>query len=392
MLILTDYCLTPHKRIVKSGILCEKDKIIAVGGASAFVREPDIDIIELENAYAVPGFIDSHIHGAGGFDSSNPDEAGRSLQDMGNVLAAHGVTTFVPTVVSARIDKMLTNLSKLADMIDSHAEGVEPVGIHVEGPFINKVKHGTQFEEDLVQKVDLGLLKDIIDAGKGKVKKITFAPELEGAIKLIEFLKEHNIQPSMGHSIAREADVLRAIDAGARNCTHLFNGMPVLHQRDIALTAVALTDERVTIELILDGKHLHPRMIDLSCRCKPKDKVIGISDSNQGTGMNDGNYHIGPSLIHIENGVATTDDGALAGSTMLLDSGWHSLMTYSHMMDIDAAACTTFNPAVNLGLEDRGQLLPGKRADIAIFESETSKSLITVAGGRIIYDATGKHD
>jgi N-acetylglucosamine-6-phosphate deacetylase len=383
---LTDYCLTPVKKIERCGILCENEKILAVGGASAFSRDAELEILEIKNAYVTPGFIDTHIHGAGGFDSSTADEQGSSINSMSKTLAEHGVTSFVCTVVSAPVDRMLYNLSILADMMKWDLEGADAAGISLEGPFLNRSKCGSQIQND-IRDVDLGLARELIAAGKGQIKKMTFAPELNDSIRLIELLKENRILPSMGHSNADEQATLNAIDAGATCCTHLFNGMPPLHQRDIALTAVALTDERVSIELILDGMHLHPRIIDLACRCKLSDKVIGISDSTQAAGLKDGKYHIGNSEIYVKDGISRTNTGLLAGTTTLLDTGWHSLMTFSDMEETKAAACVTLNPANSLRLNDRGLLQPGKLADLAFFEKNTNRPLLTVRRGKIVYDA-----
>lgn len=384
-LYVTDYCFTPHKRIEEGSILCQDENILAIGGASAFAREDDLEIIEFENTYCMPGFIDTHIHGAGGFDSSSAYTGKEQLKDMSSVLARHGVTTFVPTVVSAPNDTMLENLSALADMMASSLPGADPVGIHVEGPFISPMKHGTQSPAD-IKAVDIGFCRELIQAGKGKIKKMTFAPELKNATGLIKLLLENNIMPSMGHSVADEKATLKAIDAGAVYCTHLFNGMPPLHQRDMTLTGIALTDSRVNIELILDGHHLNPRMIDLACRCKLDHQVSGISDAVMSVGMSKGKYHVGGTAFEITNGIAQTADGLLAGTTTLLDSGWHSLMTYSHMKDTKAAACVTHNPAMAMELEDRGILLPGKRADIAFFECGTNRPVMTVCRGKIVFD------
>jgi N-acetylglucosamine-6-phosphate deacetylase len=388
-LYITDYCFTPHKRIEKGSILCQDEKILAIGGASAFTREEGLEVIELDNIYCMPGFIDSHIHGAGGFDSSSAYTGKEQLEDMSSVLARHGVTTFVPTVVSAPHDTMLKNLSALADMMEAGVSGADPIGIHVEGPFINTQKHGTQLPAD-IKPVDLGICRELIEAGRGKIKKMTFAPELDNAVKLIELLVENNIMPSMGHSVADEKATLKAIDAGAHYCTHLFNGMPPLHQRNITLTGVALTDARVNVELITDGHHLNPLMIDLACRCKPDHQVSCISDAVMSVGMSKGKYHVGAAAFKITNGIAQTADGRLAGTTTLLDSGWHSLMTYSHLKDTKAAACVTHNPAMAMGLEDRGILLPEKRADIAFFECGTNRPVMTVCKGKIVFDLTNE--
>jgi len=385
-LFIVDYGLTPERRIDQCAILCENDKIIAVGGVSAFSLEKQLEIHRLPNAYATPGFIDSHIHGAGGFDVSSVEASTASIDDMSRVLAQHGVTSFVPTVVSDDREPMLANLAKLAQMMDHPMPGADPVGIHFEGPFINPGKRGSMRESSICP-IDLGYMSELLAAAGNLVKRVTFAPELKGACSLVEFLCERNITPSMGHSLANDVDTLRAIDAGARCCTHLFNGMPPLSQRQMSITSVALTDARVSVELIIDGRHLHPRMVDLACRCKADDRVAAISDATMAAGMPSGNYRIGPTEIVVESGYSHDVSGVLAGTTTLLDDGWHSLMSYSHTPETYAAAGVSRNPALQLGLSDRGRLLPGLRADIAIFECGTNRPLLTVRRGEIVYRA-----
>jgi N-acetylglucosamine-6-phosphate deacetylase len=164
--------------------------------------------------------------------------------------------------------------------------------------------------------------------------------------------------------MAGEKDAIRAIDAGARRCTHIFNGMPPLHQRECSLTTVALSDNRVSVELIADGRHIHPMMVDLVGRLKPKDKVIGISDAVQPTGVNlddTGTYHLGEREILIRDGLATTGTGVIAGTTMTLEMAWHHLRSYARMPSTIAASCFTANPAHDLGLITRGELKPASR-------------------------------
>ncbi len=388
-LYIADYLLTPDKRVDHGGVLCENDRILAVGNVSAFTRDPDIEIYEFPNAYITPGFIDTHIHGAGGFDCSSARTSPRNISNMGKILAERGMTGFVPTVVADRSEIMLENLSLLADLIDSEPEGAVPLGINIEGPFINSRKRGSQ-QEYAIKDVDLGFAAELFSAGKGKIRLMTFAPELPGATRLVEFLSENNITASMGHTEANESQTLRAIAAGARRCTHLFNGMPPLHQRNMSVTSIALTDSRVTVELIIDGRHIHPRMVDLACRCKAADQLVGISDCTMGAGMPNGEYRIGPSPIKVENGVSQTFQNVLAGTTTMLDTGWHSLMSCGHLQETQAAAAVTFNAARSIGLFDRGVLLPMKRADVAVFEQHTNRPLMTVCNGRIVY--TGKNN
>lgn len=385
-LYIVDYLLTPEKRIDNAAVLCESDRILAVGGISGFSMESELEVFKFEHAYLTPGFIDTHIHGAGGFDCSSVARSPRTIADMSRLLAERGVTTFVPTVVADRADEMLKNLELLAECMMHHSPGAKPEMINLEGPFINPVKRGAQ-AADAIRSIDLGFARELLHAAHGKVKLMTFAPELEGAVSLVEFLIESGVTPSMGHSVANDVETLRAIDAGASHCTHLFNGMPPMHQRDMSLSNIALTDNRVTVEMIIDGRHVHPRMVDLACRCKSANQIIGISDCTMAAGMPNGEYQIGPSSIRVENGFSQTAQRRLAGTTTMLDTGWHSLMSCGHLPEVQAAAAVTLNPAKSLGMDDRGIILPNKRADLAIFECQTNRPLMTVCNGEIVYRA-----
>ncbi len=382
-LYLADYLITPDHIIPNGGVLCENDKIIAVGGVSGFAMNEELELFRFENAYITPGFIDTHIHGAGGFDCSRAGASRNDLAAMSTIMGERGVTGFFPTVVADEPEKMIANLQILSEAMKKPLPGADAIGINIEGPFLNPEKAGAQ-PQHLLGKIDLKFAADLIDAGGGLVKVMTFAPELENAEKLIELLVSRKVIASMGHSLAGERETLRAIDAGANHCTHLFNGMNPLHQRNVGLPGIVLTDDRVTVELIIDGRHVHSRMVDLACRCKTLRQIIGISDGTMASGMPDGSYHIGPSEIMVKNGFSQTSAGKLAGTTTMLDAGWHSLMSCGHLSETKAAQAVTRNPAEHFSLFDRGQLLPGLRADLAIFESNTNRPLLTVCRGEII--------
>lgn len=388
-LYIVDYLITPHRLMENGAVLCEDERILAVGGVSAFSMEQEIDIHRFENAYMVPGFIDTHIHGAGGFDCSSVKQSPNPIDSMSIILAERGVTAFFPTVVAAAHDEMLENLALLAKESRRELPGASAVGINIEGPFINPFKRGAQ-EEQSILPVDLGFARELIAAGDGLVKVMTFAPELEHSSELVELLLENNIRPSMGHSIANEMQTLRAIEAGANYCTHLFNGMPPLHQREMGLSSIALTDNRVTVELIIDGRHIHPRMVDLACRCKPGSQLVGISDCTMAAGMPNGEYRIGPSPICVKDGYSQTKQSVLAGTTTMLDAGWHSLMSCGHLSETQAAMAVTSNPAASFNLNDRGVLLPNRLADLAVFDAKSNRPLMTVRNGQIVYSAEGK--
>jgi len=385
-LYVVDYLVTPDQRIEHGAVLVENRHILAVGGVSGFSCDDELEILRFPGAYMTPGFIDTHIHGAGGCDCSRLADSPHSLADMSRLLGERGVTGFFPTVVADRPERMLKNLEALNLALQEELPGAAAVGINIEGPFLNPAKCGAQPVEYL-SPVDLGFASELLDAAGAWARSITFAPELEHSDKLIELLVDRGVKASMGHSIADEAQAMRAVDVGACHCTHLFNGMPTLHQRNLSITGVALIDNRVTSELIIDGHHIHSRMVDLACRCKPVSQIIGISDCTMAAGMPDGEYHIGPSPIIVRDGYSQNADGRLAGTTTMLDTGWHSLMSSGHLSETRAAQTVTANPAHAYGMTDRGVLLPTRRADLAIFERKTNRPLLTVCNGEIIYRA-----
>ena len=385
-LYVADYLITPDRVIPHGAVLCENQRIIGVGGVSGFTVERELEVFQFANSYIAPGFLDTHIHGAGGCDCSRCMSSPCDLSAMSRILGERGVTGFFPTVVADNKEQMLTNIRQLVKAMREPLPGADAIAINIEGPFLNPKRAGSQPLE-VICGIDPGFARELIAAGEGMVRIMTFAPELPNADKLIQLLKENNVIASMGHSLANETQTLRAIDAGATHCTHLFNGMEPLHQRQVGLAGIALTDDRVTVELIIDGRHVHSRMVDLACRCKPDNRLIGISDCTMASGMPDGTYRIGPSEIRVVGGFSQNPDGKLAGTTTMLDSGWHSLMSCGHLSETRAAEAVTSNPARHFGFDDRGILLPGKRADLAIFELGSNRPLMTVRRGEHIYRA-----
>ena len=380
ILFLLDHCLTPYERIESCGILCEKDTIIAIGGETAFsLDEPGLEVVKLKDAYGLPGFIDTHIHGLGA-NAVPEDFAGDRdpVQVMSRILARHGVTTFFPTIVSQPRDAMIAQVDAMCSSIQRGYQFAEPQAMHLEGPFINPQKRGDQVAAN-ISPVDLGFARELFEAGHGRIKVMTFAPEMPNALKLVELMLEHGVIPSMGHSLATETETLKAIDAGAHRCTYIFNAMPSIYHRSSSLTAIALTDDRVTIEIIVDGLHLHPTIVNMIVRCKPADKIVVISNAVILEHLNE-NGADEPEIIR-------TGEGVISGSTMTLDNSWLHLLSYGNMNKSLAAACISTNPAKDLGLITRGELRPGKRADITILDSRTNRVRMTVSRGNIIYDS-----
>ena len=380
LLLHVNYGLTAGKVIHNCAILCRKGKIFSIGGASAFVDSNFDYRVDLTDCYAVPGFIDPHIFGFKGFSTmdSNPAE---SVIEMARLLPKHGVTSFMPSLRAAKLDQELQILNDLNAIKEK--EGSQVMGLHMVGPFISTAKRGSNPTEG-IRPFDEKELMDIIQAAGNTLKIMTFAPEIKGATRLVEILLENDIIPSMGHSIATAKHVLEAIDAGARRCTHLYNGMNPLHQRQIGLASTALVDDRITVELIFDGFHIHPQMIDLACRAKSRDQVIAVSAATIGTGLTDGEYEFNDTKITIEDQHCRLEDGTISGSMITQETAWKNVLEFTHFKPQNAISCFTSNPATDLGLDDRGLLQPGKNADIVVL-NKNHEVVLTLVKGEVAY-------
>jgi N-acetylglucosamine-6-phosphate deacetylase len=385
-ILRVDACLTPSEAIHNASVLWRGGLIEAIGSFDS-LREfaDDVPCLDMRGCQAIPGLVDTHLHGSGGVAAMDADRLD-SLAPISQLLARHGVTSFVFTVLSAEQDKMLRVADALGTLSQNELPGAVPLGIHFEGPYLSMEKRGAQ-RERYIRPIDIGEARELLEAGRGKVRMMTLAPELPNSEKLIELLRERGTVASMGHSRADENEVTRAVDCGATRVTHLFNGTTQLDQRSSGLTAVALVDDRLTIELIADGIHVHPVMLEIACRTKPLNRIVGISDATQGAGLKDGIYHLGVDRVEIRNGWCIRYlDGRLAGSCLTLDLAMRNLPNFASLTPEQVLTCFTQNPAESIGFQDRGVLQPGKRADIAVVDPDWNVRM-TIVGGRVVYDA-----
>lgn len=385
-ILRVDACLTPGETIHQASVLCRNGLIEAIGAFDSLTAlAGDVPCLDMRGCQAIPGLVDTHLHGSGGGGTMDADQMD-SLAPISRMLARHGVTSFISTLLSAPQEKMLKVADAICQLREDALPGAVPIGVHYEGPYLRVEKRGAQ-REYYIRQIDMGEARELLAVGQGKIRMMTLAPELKNSEQLIELLREANAVPSMGHSLADENAVTRAIDCGATRVTHLYNGTTKLDQRNSGLTAVALVDDRVTIELIADGFHVHPVMLEIACRIKPLHRIVGISDATQGAGLKDGLYHLGDDRVEIANGWCRRYvDGRLAGSCLTLDRAMRNLPKFASLAREQVLTCFTHNPAASLGFHDRGLLLPGKRADIAVVDADWNVRM-TIVGGRVVYDA-----
>ncbi|WP_328692613.1 N-acetylglucosamine-6-phosphate deacetylase [Streptomyces phaeochromogenes] len=329
---------------------------------SAPVGAPTVD---LRNHWVVPGFVDMHNHGGGGasFTSGTVEEILKGIHTH----RLHGTTTLVASTVTGDMD----GLAHRAGLLSELAEQGDLAGIHFEGPFISPCRKGAHSEE-LLRDPDPAEVRKLIDAARGRASMVTLATELLGGIDSVRLLAEHGVIAAIGHTDATYEQTVEAIDAGATVATHLFNAMPTLGHRSPGPIAALLEDERITVELINDGVHLHPASLQLAFHHAGGDRVAFITDAMDAAGFGDGRYMLGPLEVEVSEGVARlVEGGSIAGSTLTLDRAFKRAVTVDRLPIEDVVSAIAANPARSLGLYDRvGSLEPGKDADLVVLDAD----------------------
>jgi N-acetylglucosamine-6-phosphate deacetylase len=339
---------------------------ITVAGATIAANDPvQASTLDLPGHWILPGFVDIHVHGGGGASFSS----GRT-QDILTVIDTHrrhGTTTMLASTVTGDLD----DLARQAAFLSELAEQGDLAGVDFEGPFISPHRCGAH-KPSLLRDPDPAEVRKLLDASRGAARMVTLAPELPGGLDSVRLLAEQGVIAAVGHTDAAYEATLRAIDAGATVATHLFNAMPPLHHRDPGPIAALLEDERVTVELVNDGVHLHPSILELAFHRAGADRVAFITDAMDAAGFGDGNYLLGPMAVEVTDGVARlVDGGSIAGSTLTLDTAFKRAVTIDHLPVPDAVLALSANPARLLGAYDRiGSLEPGKDADLVVLDAQ----------------------
>lgn len=334
-----------------------------------------------EDCYLVPGFIDMHIHGAGGADVMDADL--EALQTISAKLAEEGVTGFLATTMTAAPEKIEAALAMILKSA-TQLRGAAILGIHLEGPFISSEKMGAQSGQYILAP-DVALFNRWQNIAEGLIKLVTLAPEQENALNLVAALKDNSVIASIGHTNATYEKTLEAIAAGCTHATHLFNAMPTLKSRSPGPIGAILNSDAVTAELIADGHHLHPATCKLTLRNKGVSKLVLVSDAMRGKCMGNGDFELGGQQVTVAHGKATLKDGTLAGSVLSIPKAIKNMMTFTDCSLEEAITMATVNPAHQLKLHaTKGSIEVGKHADLVVLD-ENLKVALTMREGGVIF-------
>ncbi|MGC5343027.1 N-acetylglucosamine-6-phosphate deacetylase [Streptomyces sp. DT24] len=371
-------------RVVLPTGTVENGRVIVEGTRIAGSTPDDARTVDLTGHWVVPGFVDMHNHGGGGASFAT----GTAEQVLTGVRMhrEHGTTTIVASTVTGSLDTLAAQAGMLSELVEQG----ELAGVHFEGPFISPCRKGAH-SEGLLRHPDPAEVRKLMDAARGTAKMFTLATELPGGIDSVRLLVENGVIAAVGHTDATYEQTVEAIDAGATVATHLFNAMPPLGHRAPGPIAALLEDERVTVELINDGTHLHPAALELAYHRAGARRVALITDAMDAAGFGDGRYELGPLAVEVKDGVARLmEGGSIAGSTLTLDTAFRRAVTIDRIPVDDVVRSISANPARLLGVYDRvGSLEPGKDADLVVLDADFALKGVMRRGEWIVEPSLG---
>jgi N-acetylglucosamine-6-phosphate deacetylase len=359
--------ITARRLITDSGLIEFPVLTISSDGRILEIDSDPRALSKAEDTLAA-AFLDVHTHGAMGHDVMTASPEG--LSELQQFLAKHGVAHYLPTTVTASIDDTLLALEALADAIESETcDGeAKPIGIHLEGPFLSHLKRGVHPTEKL-QPPSIELFEHFQSAARGNIVLMTIAPELPEATELIRYAAANGVKLSLGHSNATSEEALAGIAVGATSATHTFNAMRALDHREPGIAGAVLIDDRIFAELICDGIHVAPAMVDLWFKAKGSELAILVTDAMSAAGMPDGSYELAGLPVTVANGRAVLSDKneTLAGSVLTMDRAVANLQRFTNASLTTAVHLASRNPAVMLDRKELIQIAIGALANLNRF-------------------------
>lgn len=372
-----------HGRVVTEDEVWDEGTVLLEGGTIVDVSRGYLGADEthdVKDRFLTPGFVDLQVNGAFGVDVI--EQPGR-LNELSAKLLSTGVTSYLPTLISlppTRYPALLPEIS-----LDTE-EGAEPLGLHLEGPFLNPAKKGAHPEEN-ISPPDARALEEMLELSS--VKIVTLAPEMPNAGELVKVAAERGVVVSLGHSNATYEEALDALDSGVRSATHLFNAMSPMHHRDPGVPGAALVHPGVVCGIIADGRHVHPGMVRLAYEKLGPDRIFLVTDAMSAAGMGAGDYTLGDHHVSMKDGVPRLEDGTIAGSVLLMHEALNNVMAFTGCALPEAVRMAATTPARLIGEDGRkGRLSQGCDADVVVLSPDLDIEMVW-RKGEVAYDRRG---
>jgi N-acetylglucosamine-6-phosphate deacetylase len=383
IVIHADRAFTPFDEIRDAYVVIEGCKIAAIGQRGKIDLPLGVREINAAGRTVVPGFVDVHIHGAGGHDVMEGSR--EALEIISATVAAHGTTSLVATTVTASEKETRDSVAGISQFILNSSQNptrelsAEILGIHFEGPFISPARRGVHPAKWIVPP-SLEVFARLLKEARGTAQILTLAPEMPYALELISAARKGGLVVSLGHTDATYEQAMAAIEAGASHAAHVYNAMRPFSHRGTGVLGAVLTSPKVSAELIADGVHVDDAAMRMLVELKTPERVILVSDGISATGMRDGNYQLGMLEVKVSGGVARNAEGKLAGSTLTLDRALRSMVALGVPLP-SALRMLTANPARQIGLGARkGVLAPGADADLVVLDDKLEVSGVMTRG------------
>jgi N-acetylglucosamine-6-phosphate deacetylase len=376
--------LTPIQTYSPGRVLIDGAAIAEVGPRDSIRLPEAAERIDASHLVVTPGFIDPHIHGCGGADVM--DGTHESLNAVSRIIARHGTTSFLPTTISSPPEVLAGAIEQLGSAIQKPFDGAQPLGIHLEGPFIHPAKRGAH-KTSHVLAPDVTLFEKWMRASGNSVRLLTIAPELDGIQALLVMAKHLGVTVAMGHSNATFDEARAAAERGVCYAVHTFNAMREFSHRSPGIAGEVLADDRIFGEIIADGVHVDQAVVRIFARAKGKTRVLLVTDAMSATDMPDGRYVLGTDTVEVVNGVCRDAEGRLAGSTLTQEIALRNFLEWTEWPLQDVLMTLTVNPARALKLERKGVLEPGADADLVVMDQKF-RIMKTFVAGRLVFDRT----
>lgn len=373
--------ITPSEVLIGYEVLVKQGKITKIDLQENMQNIEFDEIIDGKGQYLSPGFIDIHNHGNSGYDFM--DSTIEAIDSIGKYHLQNGVTSYLGTVLTQSYENIVEAVKNIANY-ENKENSSQILGIHLEGPFFSHSKKGAQ-PDKFIRDTDIIFIKELIKISDNKLKMVSIAPEKDGALELIRYLKEKNVAVSMAHSNATYEEAMNGINNGATISTHLYNGMRSFNHREPGIVGASLTDDRVCCELICDRIHLHDAAIKLALKAKGTDKAVLVSDAMRAAGLKDGEFELGGQKVMVINGEARLSDGSLAGSTLNLNKAVYNMVKFLNVPIREAVKMASLSPARAIGVHvNKGSIEVGKDADILLLDDNVNVSCV-IKGGNVIF-------
>lgn len=386
-LLLKNARLVNNGQVTPASVLIENGKVTHIFAPPKTAKiSKAAQVIDLDGLFAAPGFIDLHINGVKPHVSRNCSDED-FFRTMAKLLPRYGVSAFLPTIYTCRFARMRDKLKAIAEIMKNPKPGhARVLGAHLEGPFLSPERKGSHPPEE-VMAPSIQKAQELWDASQGSIRIMTFAPELKGSDKLIGFCKKHSIVPAIGHTDADFETIMHAAQQGMRYATHLFNAMSPFSAREPGTVGAVLSEDSIVTEIIADGVHVSPEAIKLATKLKGVDNLILVSDGISAIKEQDGSFSFEDRAVILEKKAIRLENGLLAGSTAMMDTGLQTLIQKCAFSVPDAVAAASTNPARALRLQPEGfgYISTNRPANITVFD-EHCRIHMTITPDGIAYE------